>query len=131
MKDGNCDQFQNAVGDFLIRHRSIMDVTSKLAESNARVNRAVAKAVTNCGCISVHASRQPVSSEMSLEEYRQQAHSHLEGELCEQCRDVLEGEIGSNLFYLTALCEILGLELSQVLEREQNRLNALGVFNFS
>lgn len=68
---------------------------------------------------------------MSLEEYRQQAHSHLYGELCEHCQEILEGELGSNLFYLTALCEILGLELSQVLEREKNRINTLGVFNLS
>ncbi len=131
MKDGNCDLFQQAVGDYLIRHRSVMDVLSKLQEANARVNRAVAKAVTNCGCVTVHASKLPVSDQMSLEQYREQAQSHLQGELCEHCREVLESEVGSTLFYLTALCEVMGLELSQVLEKEKKRINALGVFNLS
>lgn len=131
LKDGNCDLFQQAVSDYLIRHRSIMDVLSKYQETNARVNRAVAKAVTNCGCLAVHASRRSCSEEMSLEDYRQLADSHLQGELCEHCQEVIEGEIGANLFYLAALCEVLGLDLATVLEKEKNRINTLGVFHLS
>lgn len=129
MKDGNCDLFQQAVSEYLIRDRSIMDVLSKYQETNARVNRAVAKSVTNCGCLSIQASRNHVNSDMSLDDYRQQADSHLQGELCEHCREVLEAEIGSNLFYLTALCQTLGLSLGEILDKEKNRVNTLGVFN--
>ncbi len=60
MKDLLCDGFQDTVDDYLVRHRSILDVMSKLAESNARVNRAVTKAVTTCGCIGIEASKQEV-----------------------------------------------------------------------
>jgi len=45
MKDLICDEFQNTVGDLLIRHHSLIDVLSKLAESNSRVNRSVIKDV--------------------------------------------------------------------------------------
>ncbi|HHT27849.1 MAG TPA: DUF1573 domain-containing protein, partial [Firmicutes bacterium] len=38
--------FQEAVNEYLVRHRSILDILSKLQESVARTNRAVAKAVT-------------------------------------------------------------------------------------
>jgi hypothetical protein len=131
LKDGSCEVFQQAVGDYLIRHRSILDVLSKLQEANARVNRAVAKAVTNCGCLAIAASRQPASDQMSLEEYRQQTQTHVKGELCEHCREIIESELGSNLFYLTALCEVMHLNLSDVLEKEKKRLNTLGVFNLS
>jgi hypothetical protein len=108
-----------------------MDVLSKLQESNARANRAIAKAITSCGCISVEASRQPISSDTSLEEFRQQVASHLNGELCEHCRDIVERELGANMFYLTALCNILGLKLHDVLSKEMKQLKTLGIFNLS
>lgn len=124
-------EFQQTVGQYLIRHRSILDVLSKFQESNARVNRAVAKSVTSCGCLSVQANRQPVTSTMSLDDFRKQADSHLQGDLCEHCKDILESEIGANLFYLAALCNILGLEMGDILAREKDRINTLGVFNLS
>ncbi len=124
-------EFQQTVGQYLIRHRSILDVLSKFQESNSRVNRAVAKSVTSCGCLTVQANRQPVTSTMSLDDFRKQADSHLQGELCEHCKDILENEVGANLFYLAALCNILGLELSEIMTREKDRINTLGVFNLS
>lgn len=131
MKDGNCKAFQEAVDKYLIRHRSILDVLSKFQESSARANRAVAKAVTTCGCLSINACRQPTSTTMSLEEFRQQVDNHLRGELCELCKEVLVNELGASLFYLAALCSLLGLELDEVLTQEAKRLNTLGVFNLS
>lgn len=131
MLEGNCKAFQDAVETYLIRHRSILDVLSKSQESSARVNRAVAKAVTNCGCISISASRQPSTATMSLAEFRQQANSHLQGELCESCKEVLASEIGTSLFYQVALCSLLGLELDEILAQEAKRLSMLGIFNLS
>ena len=56
MKDLICDEFQN-VRDLLIRHRSILDILSKLSESACRVNRAVVKSITDCGCVSINAEK--------------------------------------------------------------------------
>ena len=43
-----CDNFQNMVAEVLIRHKSILDIITKLDEYNARINRAVVKSVTCC-----------------------------------------------------------------------------------
>ena len=128
MKDGFCDQFQASVGECLIRHKSIIDILTKLTESSARVNRAVAKAVTACGCVSIQAQRQTFPSEVPLAEMAKHVPSHLLGELCDQCRETVEAEIGRNLFYLAALCNVTGLSLSEALTRENERLSALGVY---
>ncbi|MBP1760903.1 MAG: hypothetical protein H6Q64_445, partial [Firmicutes bacterium] len=37
MKDLICDEFQNTVDNLLIRHHSVLDVTSKLNEATCRV----------------------------------------------------------------------------------------------
>lgn len=131
MKDTDEVHFQETVSQFLIRHRSILDVQTKLTEAAARVNRAVAKSVTTCGCINIDAGRQRFPADVSLRDVRDLLATHLNGEMCEKCREVVETEIGATLFYLAALCSLLDLNLRDVLEKEYRRVNALGVFNLT
>jgi activator of 2-hydroxyglutaryl-CoA dehydratase len=131
MKSSEEVHFQETVSQFLIRHRSILDVQTKLVEAAARVNRAVAKSVTTCGCISISADRQRFPADVSLREVRELLATHLRGDMCEKCREVVESEIGATLFYLAAMCSLLNLNLRDVLEKEYNRVNALGVFNLT
>ncbi|HXF81252.1 MAG TPA: DUF1573 domain-containing protein [bacterium] len=131
MKDAGEISFQDSVSQYLLRHRSILDVQTKLAEATARVNRALAKAVTSCGCITVTAGKQTFPPDASLRDLGQFMSTHLSGALCARCREVVETEIGSTLFYLAALCSLLHLNLKDVLEKEYARVNALGVFNLT
>ncbi len=123
--------FQDTVMDYLIRHRSILDVQSKLNESTARINRAIAKSVTSCGCIAISAGRQRFPAELTLAEVRDVMQSHLTGDLCERCREVLETEIGAALFYLAAASSLLGLELEGILRKEHGRVATLGIFHLT
>lgn len=131
MPEVKCGSFQKTVERCLVRHRSILDVLSKQQESCARVNRAVAKAVTNCGCLAVDARRQAVPDDTAFADLGRFMATHVDGELCEGCREILEGEIGQHLFYLTALCAVLGLRLEEILDKERSRLDALGPFSLN
>lgn len=121
--------FQEQVDEYLIRHRSILDILSKLQESTARVNRAIAKAVTTCGCIGVNAGKQKFPADVGLSEIRAYLDTHLEGALCERCREAVETEIGSALFYTAGLCSVLGLDLDAIQKKEHSRIKSLGIFN--
>ncbi|GGE21176.1 hypothetical protein GCM10011571_24050 [Marinithermofilum abyssi] len=129
MKDNGLKEFQLQVSDLLLRHRSLLDVSSKFQESNARVNRALMKAVTECGCIQVKARRQPFKKGTALSAMKRELETHVTGNLCDHCSDVIQSEMGKNLFYLTALCNTLGLELEHVVNNEAKKLSTLGVFN--
>ena len=131
MKDLLCDQFQETVDECLIRHKNILDTVSKLQESVARVNRAVAKAVTDCGCVTVHAERHPIPEGISLEQLRTVLDSGVRGQLCDNCREVVEAEVGQTLFYLTGVLNAVDLNLYDCLLKDQKRISALGIFNFS
>ncbi|HHU29766.1 MAG: DUF1573 domain-containing protein [Bacillota bacterium] len=124
-------QFQNKVSELLIRHRSILDSLTKFHESGSKVNRAIAKAVTSCGCMSVSASKQPYPPEIDLKEYQKYVDSHLKGHLCESCQEILKEEIGNHLFYLAAICHLLELDLAEILDEEYKRISALGFFHLS
>lgn len=126
MKDIIFDKFQNDVDESLIRHRSILDIESKLTESNARINRALIKSVTNCGCIQINTSKHNTSYNNNL---KTPIDNHLVGELCDNCREIIETEMGTSLFYLTSLCNCLNLNLYDILLKEENKLNMLGKFN--
>lgn len=131
MKDVIFDDFQNSVNNSLLRHKSILDILSKYQESQARANRAICKAVTNCGCIELCAKKQSIlNSDMSLDELNPKLSSHVSGSLCENCREVIERELGNNLFYLTSLCNALDLNLFDILLKEYNKIDTLGKFTF-
>lgn len=127
-KDNLCVDFQENVSNVLVRHKSVLDIMSKMNEYNARIHRAVVKAVTNCGCITIDAGKQDFSGD-SYKDLSDKLDNHLEGELCQQCKEVIELEMGNYLFYITALCDTLGLNLEDVIEEEFDRNKTLGMFN--
>ncbi len=132
MKDLICDEFQNVVGELLIRHRSILDILTKLSESSGRVNRAVAKSVTDCGCISVQAEKRRFPNNIeTFEELSKLLDDHLQGKLCSNCEDIVMNEMGKLLFYIAALCNTLDISLYDVLIKEYKKASTLGVFNFT
>lgn len=131
MKDILCDEFQNMVAELLIRHQSILDILSKSQEAISRVNRATVKAVTNCGCIEINAAKKLIPEDAKLEDLKELLNSHLAGSLCANCKEMIEGELGKTLFYLTALCNALDINLYDVFLKEHKKISTLRIFNFT
>lgn len=133
MKDVIFDNFQNAVDNSLLRHKSILDIITKLDESQSRISRAIVKSVTNCGCVEIEAKKQRLpehEEDMDIESLRDCMKSHINGKLCDNCRSVVESEIGNNLFYLTALCNELDINLYDILLKEYDKIDTLGKYSF-
>lgn len=126
-KDSLCKDFQQTVSNVQLRHKSILDIITKLEESNARINRAVIKAVTSCGCVSINASKQNFNKD-TLEEVIKSLSSHIEGNLCETCREKVEEEIGGHMYYIASLCDALNLNLGDIISKEYEELKTLGIF---
>lgn len=127
-EDIDCDKFQSLVKDVLIRHSSILDITTKLNEYTSRINRAVMKSVTTCGCIEIKGTRQDFNKE-TLAELKESMDSQVSGEICPVCKDILEDEIGSYIFYLSALCNALDIDMKDPIIKEYKNMNTLGIFN--
>ncbi|GIO58357.1 DUF1573 domain-containing protein [Paenibacillus cellulositrophicus] len=123
--------FQDQVSELLLRHRSLLDVLSKNGQSSASVNRSVAKAITDCGCIELHATKQTFAPGLNLEEAKETVRTHVQGELCENCREVISTELGRNLFYMSALCNLLDINMDEVVRKESQKCSTLGLFNMS
>lgn len=132
MKDVIFDDFQNSVNDSLLRHRSVLDIMTKLQESEARINRALAKTVTNCGCMAIEAKKQELpesNDDIDIEDLKDHFQTHIKGFACDNCRDVLEREIGNHLFYVASLCNLLDLNMYDILLKEYDTIDTLGKFS--
>lgn len=129
LKDTVLDEFQYASQDLLIRNKSILDCMTKMHDSCARVSRTLVKAVTQCGCIQINGQKQEFSELADMEEMKEHMDSQVKGTLCENCRDFLEKEIGRNLFYLSAICNTLDLNLYDIIIKELDRLKLLGKYS--
>ncbi|KOP66284.1 hypothetical protein AMS62_14325 [Bacillus sp. FJAT-18019] len=123
--------FQDQVSELLLRHRSLLDVLSKNGQTNASVNRAVTKAITECGCIELHATKQTFDIDANLESAREVAGTHVEGHLCENCREAVSAELGRSIFYMSALANLLDIQLDEVIVKESQKCSTLGLFNLS
>jgi len=123
------DQFQFTVADLLVRNKSILDQITKFQDSNGRINRAIIKAVTQCGCIKINAKKQPIDVNSDFDEIRNNMKTHVEGKLCENCRDIIEKDIGRNLFYLASICNTLDLNLYDIILKELERIKVLDKYN--
>jgi NTP pyrophosphatase (non-canonical NTP hydrolase) len=133
VKDLICDEFQNTVSKYLVRHQSILDILSKIQESSARVNRATVKAVTTCGCLQIHAVKKEIPPDASFDDFAitKLLDNNLEGKICPDCKDTLENELGKTLFYLVALCNAMDLNLYDVILKEHKKLSTLRIFNLT
>ncbi len=129
MKDMLVDEFQYTVQELLFRNKSIIDSITKYQDSNARVNRAIVKAVTQCGCIKINAKKQELPEDGDYDEVRKAMSTHVSGELCESCRDQIEKELGKNLYYIASICNTLDLNLYDIIIKEQDRVKMLGQYN--
>lgn len=131
MSSPTLSQFQEQVSGLLLRHRSLLDVLSKTQQTSASVNRSVIKSVTECGCISLQANKQPYQNELTLQETQELIQTHINGQLCEACVEAISDQLGKQLFYMSALCNLLGLDLEQIVEKESQKCSTLGLFNLS
>ena len=129
IKDVLTEDFQMHVGELTTRNRSLLDILSKLQDAESRINRAVAKAVTSCGCIGLSAKKQAFPEEAELKSMGQYTETHIDGQLCDQCREIVEQELGKLQFYVASLCNTLGLSFYDVLLKEQSHLGTLGHFH--
>lgn len=129
MKDAILDDFQNTVQELLIRNKSILDSITKFQDSNARINRGIIKATTQCGCMRINGKKQVFPEDGSFEEIRDAMKTHIDGSLCSNCRDAIEKDIGRNLFYLASICNNLDLNMYDIFIKELDRIKMLGKYN--
>ena len=131
MSSPSLQAFQDQVSELLLRHRSLLDVLSKNGQSAANVNRAVTKAITECGCIELHATKQSFDLNSDLEQAKDLVGTHVKGHLCENCREAVSSELGRSLFYMSALANLLDIQLDEVVDKESQKCATLGLFNLS
>ncbi len=123
--------FQSTVSDLLIYNKSILDALAKFQESNAHLNKTIVKSVTSCGCTQIIASKKEIPVDASFADLKHILDTHLQGTLCENCQEIIEKSVGTCLFYLLALCNLLHIHIDDVIAKEEKHLKILGLYNLA
>ncbi len=129
MRSNTIEGFQSTVANLPTRHKSILDILTKLQDSGSRVNRAAIKSATSCGCIKINAGKQEYPEELTFDRMNDHLDDHVDGKLCRNCRNALTTELGNHLFYLTKLANTFDIGLDDVLLKEVDTLSVLGKFS--
>ena len=112
------EDFQIVVENYLERNKNLLDTMSKYQMASSRLSRAITKASTQCGCISISGKKSEGSPTTSVS-----------GSLCKNCRAVIEKEMGDVLFYIAAICNALDLSIYDAILKEKQALSLLGNYN--
>ena len=115
LNDIMAEDFQIVVEEYVDRNKNLLDTMSKYQTAAGRLNRAITKAATQCGCISLSGKKR-----------EGQAKTNVSVKLCKNCREAIEKEMGDVLFYHAAMCNALGLSIYDVMLKEKQTLFALG-----
>lgn len=118
LNDIMAEDFQIVVEEYVERNKNLLDTMSKYQTAAGRLNRAITKAATQCGCISLSGKKR-----------EGQAKTNVSGKLCKNCREAIEKEMGDVLFYQAAMCNALGLSIYDVMLKEKQTLFALGDYS--
>ncbi len=117
IKDIIAEDFQLAAEAALKRNKNLLDTVSKLNSATAKLNRAVVKASTQCGCIELSGKRTDTVS------------AQIKGSLCASCRSVVEKEMGDALFYIAGIANALDISIYDVMLKEKQQLSLLKNFS--
>lgn len=120
---------QDQISSLLLQHKNLLDIISKYSQASGSVNRVVTKAITECGCLELHSKYPSYKKSSPASQVEQTSETHIHGELCDNCRDIIISELGKHLFYMSTLCNLLDIELEDVVQHEFSKCQTLGVFN--
>lgn len=131
LKDIVFDEFQNTVSELLLCNRSILDIMGKVQETNARLHQSIIKSVTRCGCIKINASKTAIPTDATMADLKLIMDSHIKGNLCDSCQETIESSVGKLILYTAAICNLLDLNMYDILLKEQKQMKILGFYNLA
>lgn len=127
MSEKESDNFQKKVSHLIVRNQNILDILTKCQNSCGKICRSTVKTATGCGCLKIVGEKS--LAVFSDEDFAGKANSGTEGELCPECSDIIENEIGEMLFYIAGLCNALGLSIKDIMKKEIKNVEVLGKYS--
>ena len=119
--------FQKKVSTLIIRNRNLLDILTKCQSSCSRMCRSTVKTATGCGCLRIYAEKTQLFQDDESTSHSKR--NDISGKLCDDCRDIIENEIGEMLFYTAALCDALGLSMGEIMKKEIKSVEMLGKYS--
>lgn len=122
------EDFQNKVFVLIARNNNILDILTKYQDACSKTCRSVVKSATGCGCVKITAEKAVFDID-AVKDRSPKELSGVLGQLCDNCRERIESEIGDSMFYLAGLCNALGLSMKDIMTKEIHNIEILGKYS--
>lgn len=116
------EEFRCVVEEALQYNGNYLDLITKLHMSHAKMSRAAAKAITQCGCVVFDGAASKYGKTTK-------ERAGFRGQMCDICREELEKAAGEHLFYLSGFLSAVGIDLYDIYLKELNRQKLLGKYS--
>ncbi|TCK92346.1 hypothetical protein EDC19_2076 [Natranaerovirga hydrolytica] len=127
LPDSLTDELQFLVEEYELINTSILDQMTKFSDYCSKINRSIIKSCTQCGCVKIDANKNIFED---LHQFALDKKStHCFGDLCPDCKELIEKNIGSALYYLASICNSLDLNLYDILIKEIQKVDLLRKYN--
>lgn len=128
MSASQTDEFQKKVSSLLVRNSNILDILTKCQISCGKLCRSTVKSATGCGCVDISGEKSLSAFSLSKDFDAKEA-SGMNGSLCGACKSRVENEIGEMLFYIAGMCNALGLNMNDIMQKEIKNVEVLGKYS--
>lgn len=119
---------QQKASEYLIANPTALQVILLLQLNACRLNQAVLNSANTCGCTALGTAKPPTSDSDAWQALKNQPTGDDFSALCPNCREEIIERLGALLFYAATLADTLGIRLSDICDREIEKLDLLGYF---
>lgn len=119
---------QQKADAYLIVNPSALQTVLQLQLNGVRLQQSLLRAANTCGCSKLGTEKLPLPEEAGLADLKNQPTGDDFKALCPACRQELSERLGALLFYAAALANLTGVNLSDICDKEIDKLDLLGYF---
>lgn len=119
---------QQKADAYLIVNPSALQTVLQLQLNGVRLQQSLLRAANTCGCIKLGTEKLPLPEDAGFADLKNQPTGDDFKSLCPACRQELSERLGALLFYAAALANLLGVDLSEICDKEIDKLDLLGYF---
>lgn len=119
---------QQKADEYLIVNPAALQILLQMQINCLRLQQSLLAAANTCGCVKLGTDKLPLPEDADWQQLKALPTGDDLTALCPNCRLELQERLGALLFYAAALANTLDFDLTEICDREIDKLDLLGYF---
>ncbi|MBQ2888341.1 MAG: hypothetical protein IJE29_05415 [Firmicutes bacterium] len=119
---------QQKADEYLVVNPAALQILLQMQINCLRLQQSLLAAANTCGCAKLGTDKLPLPENADWKQLKALPTGDDLTKLCPNCRLELQERLGALLFYAAALANTLNFDLTEICDREIDKLDLLGYF---